>query len=98
MAGNPIIGTMNANSIVSSLQNNPFMQIINMVRSGSNPMEMIGRNPQLQQIAGMMNGKNPNEIGGMINSLAQQKGVDVGQLAKSIGMPEEIAKQYGIKM
>lgn len=97
-----------ANSLLQALgsapqmNGNPIMQIVNMLKNGNNPSAMLnqmaGQNPAIKQAMDMVNGKNPSQMGEMMNNLAQQRGVDLGQLAKSIGMPENVAEQYGIKM
>lgn len=97
-----------ANSLIQALGgmpqmgNNPIMQVVNMLKNSNNPSAMLnqmaGQNPAIKQAMDMVNGKNPSQMGELINNLAQQKGVDVSQLAKSIGMPENVAEQYGIKM
>lgn len=97
MPGNSLLGNMMPN-----MGNNPIMQMVQMLKSGSNPQAMFqqlaNKNPQIQQIMQMMNGKNPSEMGDMLRNAAQQKGVDLSQLASQIGMPKEIAEKYGIKM
>lgn len=104
MSGNPLLNMMAGgvgNPIQAMLQNNPFMQVINMAKNGGNPIQMLqqmsGQNPQLKQIMDMTNGKSPSEMGDMINSLAQQKGINVSDLVKQIGMPDDVAKRFGIK-
>lgn len=105
MSGNnPLLNMMGSgsNPMQSMMQNNPFMQLINMAKNGGNPMQMIqqmaGQNPQMKQILDMTNGKSPTEMGDMINQMAQQKGINVGELVKSIGMPEDVAQKFGINL
>lgn len=97
MDGNPLLKSLNTSNMMNAMQNNPAIQLLNIMRSGGNPMQLIGSNPKLQQINSMMNGKSDDEVGGMMSNLAKEKGVDLGQLAKSLGMPEDVAKRYGIK-
>lgn len=98
MAGNTLLNALNNQNIQSMMQNSPIGQMINVLKSGGNPMAMLQGNPQLAQIMQMTNGKTPGDLGQMVNNMAQQKGIDIGQLAQSIGMPPEVAQQYGIKI
>lgn len=103
MSGNPLLSMMNGgNPMQTMMQNNPLMQAINMARNGGNPMallqQMAGQNPQMKQIMDTVNGKSQREMNDYMKKAAQQKGIDLGQLAQSIGMPPEIAARYGIEM
>lgn len=103
MNGNPLMqmmgGAMGNNPM---MQNNPIMKLVQVMKSGGNPQaliqQMAGSNPQMKQIMDTVNGKSQQEMSEYIKSAAQQKGVDLGQLAKSIGMPSEVASKYGIEM
>lgn len=100
--GNPLLSMMGGdNPIQTMMQNNPLMQVINMAKNGGNPMQMLqqmaGQNPQMKQIMDMTNGKSPSEMGNMINQLAQQKGINVGDLARQLGMPEDVQERFGLK-
>lgn len=100
MAGNPLLSMIGGNM---PMGNNPLMQIINMAKSGKgNPMQLIqqfaGQNPQMQQVMNMMNGKDQNQVNEMIANTAKERGVNLSELAKNIGMPPEVAKKYGITM
>lgn len=102
MSGNPLLSMMNGgNPIQAMMQNNPMMQVINMAKNGGNPMALLqqieGQNPQIKQAMDMTNGKSPSEMGSMINQLAQQKGINVADLAKSLGMPEDVQARFGLK-
>ncbi len=100
--GNPLLNMMGGNQIQAMMKNNPFMNLINMAKNGGNSAQMLqqmaGQNPQLKQVMDMANGKSPSEMGNMINQMAQQKGIDLGELAKQLGMPEDVASHFGIKM
>lgn len=103
MSGNPLLSMMNGgNPIQAMMQNNPMMQVINMAKNGGNPMALLqqiaGQNPQMKQVMDMANGKSQQEMNDYIKTTAQQKGIDLAQLAQSIGMPPEIATRYGIEM
>lgn len=103
MPGNPLLNMIgNGNPVQSMMQNNPLMQAINMARNGGNPIgllqQMASQNPQMKQIMDTVNGKSQQEMNEYMKKAAQQKGIDLGQLAQSIGMPPEIATRYGIEM
>lgn len=103
MNGNPLMQMMgSAMGDNPMMQSNPIMQIISMLKNGGNPQaliqQMAGSNPQVKQIMDTVNGKSQQEMNEYIKNAAQQKGVDLGQLAKSIGMPSEVASRYGIEM
>lgn len=100
---NPLMQMMgNAMGNNPMMQNNPIMQMISMLKNGGNPQAMIqqmaGSNPQMKQIMDTVNGKSQQEMNEYIKNAAQQRGVDLGQLAQSIGMPPEIMSRYGIEM
>lgn len=66
------------------------MQLIRSMQSGGNPMQMlIGMakdDPQIGQVLGMVNGKTPAEMQRMVYDIAGQRGVDVNQLARQLGI------------
>lgn len=102
MAGNPLMQMIgNATSNNPMMQNNPIMQVISMLKNGGSPQQLIqqmaGSNPQMKQIMDTVSGKSQQEMNEYIKSAAQQRGVDLGQLAQSIGMPPEIMSKYGIE-
>lgn len=95
MVGNPLLNMMGGN--------NPFMQIINMAKSGKgNPMQMLqqmaGQNPQMQEVMNMVNGKDESQMKDLIANTAKERGINLSDLAKQLGMPPEIAKKYGISI
>lgn len=67
-----------------------IMQIIQMVKGGMNPMQtlmgMAPQNPVIGQAMQMANGRTPWEMRQMVFSLAQRKGVDIGQMARMLGV------------
>lgn len=100
---NPLMQMMgNAMGNNPMMQNNPIMQMISMLKNGENPQQliqqMVGSNPQMKQIMDTVSGKSQQEMSEYIKNAAQQRGVDLNQLAKNIGMPPEVASQYGIEM
>lgn len=66
------------------------MQLIQMIQSGGNPMQLLSQmgrqNPMVGQVLQMTNGRTPNEMRDMAQRIARQKGVDLNQLAQSMGL------------
>lgn len=66
------------------------MQLIQMFRGGGNPMQLLTQmsrsNPMIGQALRMTNGKTPNEMRNMAQEMARQQGVDLNQLADSMGL------------
>ena len=66
------------------------MQLIQMLQNGGNPNQLIAmaaqRNPALRQAMQMVNGRTPEQVRDMAYDLAKQRGVDLNQLARQIGI------------
>ena len=66
------------------------MQAIQMLRSGANPnqlmMQIAQNNPAVQQAMRAVNGKTPVQIRDMAYQIAQQRGIDLNQLARQLGI------------
>lgn len=66
------------------------MQAIQMLRSGANPnqlmMQIAQNNPAVQQAMRAVNGKTPTQIRDMAYQMAQQRGIDLNQLARQLGV------------
>lgn len=101
--GNPLMQMMgNAMGGNPMMQKNPIMQVISMLKNGGNSQaivqQMVGNNPQMKQIMDTVSGKSQQEMNEYIKNAAQQRGVDLTQLAQSIGMPPEVMSKYGIEV
>ena len=72
------------------MMNNPMIGLINLARSGGNPMalmqQMAGQNPQMQQAMSMIQGKTPEQLKQMAENMAKERGMTVEQVAKNIGL------------
>ena len=68
---------------------NPI-QLIQMLQQSGNPMQMLTgiaqTNPQLGQVLQMVNGKTPAEMQQMAYEAARQRGVDLNQLSRQLGI------------
>lgn len=66
------------------------LQLIKTLRGGGNPLQMLmgmaQQNPMLKQVMDMVNGKTPEEMRDFVYQTAQQRGVDVNQLAQTLGI------------
>lgn len=72
------------------MMNNPMIGLINLARSGGNPMALMqqiaGRNPRMQQAYSMIQGKTPEQLKQMAENMAKERGMTVEQIAKNIGL------------
>ena len=66
------------------------MQLIQMIRGGGDPTHILTQmsrtNPMVGQVMRMTNGKTPNEMRNMAQEMARQRGVNLNQLAESMGL------------
>ena len=66
------------------------LQMVQMLRGAQNPMQTMmqlsRQNPQLNQIMQMTNGKTPAQMEQMVRQAAQQRGVDLNQIARQLGL------------
>ena len=68
---------------------NPI-QLIQMLQQSGNPMQMLTgmarNNPQIGQVLQMVNGKTPEQVRDMAFQMAKERGVDLNQLARNMGI------------
>lgn len=66
------------------------MQLMQMLQNGVNPNQLVNQliqcNPAFRQAAQFMNGKTPQQIQNGAQQMAQQRGVDLNQLSKQLGI------------
>ncbi len=66
------------------------MQLIQMIQGGGNPMQMLTQasqqNPVVGQVMRIANGKTPKEMENIAREMAKQRGVDINQVARSMGL------------
>ena len=59
------------------MTNNPIFNLINLARTGGNPMtlmqQMAGRNPRAQQALQMVQGKTPDQLRQMAENMAKEQ-------------------------
>ncbi len=70
--------------------NNPIMQMMGMLQNSNNPRavmeKLASQNPQLQQVMGLAQGKTPQQLQQMAENLAKEKGVNLQEFMKQIGI------------
>lgn len=70
--------------------NNPIMAMVNMMRTGGNPMalmqQMAKSNPQVNQVMQMMKGKSPAQLKSMAENIAKERGTTVEDVAQQLGL------------
>lgn len=66
------------------------MQLIQMLQRGANPQQLMTQlmqqHPAFRQAAQFMNGKTPQQIQSEVQKLAAQRGIDLDQLTKQLGI------------
>ena len=66
------------------------MQLVQMIQGGGNPMQMLMQesrnNPVIGQVMRMTNGRTRVEMRNMAYEVARQRGVDINQVAQSMGL------------
>lgn len=72
------------------MNSNPMMQVMNLMRNGGNPMnllnQMTGNNPMVSSLMQSMQGKSPDALRQMAMNIAKERGVDLEQFAQQFGM------------
>lgn len=70
--------------------NNPIMMLMNIARSGGNPMvamqQMANNNPQMRQAVQMIQGKSPAELQQMAQNIARERGIDLNEFIRQMGI------------
>lgn len=64
--------------------------MLQMARNGGNPMQMLqqmaGQNPQAAQAMRLIQGKNPQQLRQIAENMAKERGVDLDQMARQMGL------------
>lgn len=70
--------------------NNPLMQMVGLLQSGGNPMQMLQQmamqNPKAAQAMKMIRGKSPQELRQMAENMARERGTTLDAVAQSLGL------------
>lgn len=66
------------------------LQVIQALQQGANPnqmmMQLVQQNPAVRQAMQMVNGKTPDQIRDMAQQIARQRGIDLNQLTRQLGI------------
>lgn len=70
--------------------NNPVLALVQAMQQGRNPMAlmqtMAQQNPQVAQALQMMHGKSPQQLQSMAQNMARERGVDLNQMLRQMGI------------
>ena len=81
---------MPMNPMQMLMGNSPLPRMINAMRSGGNPLEVVkqlsGGNSVMEQGLGMIMGKSPEQVKQLAMNMAQQRGVDVNAMLHQMGL------------
>ena len=70
--------------------NNPVLTLVQAMQQGLNPMSlmqaMAQQNPQVAQALQMMQGKSPQQLQHMAQNMAKERGVDLNQMLRQMGI------------
>ena len=70
--------------------NNPVLALVQAMQQGRNPMAlmqtMAQQNPQVAQALQMMQGKSSQQIQSMAKNMARERGVDINQMLRQMGI------------
>lgn len=72
------------------MTNNPIFNLINLARTGGNPMtlmqQMAGRDPRAQQALKMVQGKTTDQLRHMAENMAKERGTTIDEIARGLGL------------
>lgn len=72
------------------MMNNPVMILLNVARSGGNPMQLMQQmamqDPRIAQAQQMMQGKTPQQLRQMAENMARERGTTVQDVARGLGI------------
>ena len=75
---------------MNTVMNNPVLQMMNVMRSGGNPMtliqQMAGQDPRMRQFMQMVSGKSPDQLKQMAENVAKERGVSLNDVARQLGI------------
>ena len=70
--------------------NNPVLALVQAMQQGRNPralmQSMAQQNPQVAQALQMMQGKSPQQLQQMAQNMARERGVDLNQMLRQMGI------------
>ena len=73
--------------------NNPVLALVQAMQQGRNPITlmqaMAQQNPRVAQALQMMQGKSPQQLQSMAQNMARERGVDLNQMLRDLGINNE---------
>lgn len=70
--------------------NDPLMMLADAARRGQNPMQVLDRlatqDPRMAQAKQMLRGKSPQQLEQMARNMARERGVNIDELVRSLGL------------
>lgn len=70
---------------------NPLMMLLQMMRGGGNPMQMMqkmfGDTPQVQQVMNIIGSKNPSQLRQTAENMYRERGLNINDVARQFGLP-----------
>ena len=75
---------------MNPINNNPFMALMQLARSGGNPMQMLSqmaaRDPRAAQAMKLIQGKSPQELRQVAENMAKERGMTLDENARQMGV------------
>lgn len=75
---------------MNPMNNNPFMALMQLARSGGNPMQMLsqmaGRDPRAAQAMRLIHGKSPQQLRQVAENMAKERGITLDEIAQQMGV------------
>lgn len=70
--------------------NNPIIQLAQLARGGGNVMQamqnMAGQDKRIAQAYGMIQGKSPQQLRQIAENMARERGTNVGDIMRQLGL------------
>lgn len=77
---------------LAMIGNNPMAMLLRAAQGGGDPMQIIGQmagnNPQMKSGLQMVQGKSPQQLEKMARNMAQERGADVMEIMRSLGIEQ----------
>lgn len=86
---NMINGGIGGNNPLNMFNNNPVVNLVQIMRSGKDPTallnQMANQNPQIKPIIDMMNNKDEEGLKNMAEKMAKERGISLEDVASQLG-------------
>lgn len=75
---------------MTPLMNNPLFFMLQAMRRGGNPQQLVqqiaGSDPRMKQITQLLGNRSPGQQRQFVLNMAKERGVDIDNLARSLGI------------